>query len=350
LTINLNKYGLTEALQITAKQAQPLQLGRVIEQHRELYRVISTAGEYQAQVTGKLAHQLITTEFPVVGDWVLMLVTDHESAMIEQVLPRQSALARGAVNSRDGQLIATNINTIFICMSLNADFNVRRIERYLTIAWDSGATPVIILTKVDLCDDLPEKLRRLADVSMGVETITCSATTGQGFADLQPYLGSGQTVALVGSSGVGKSTLINYLLGAEVILTNTIREDDSKGRHTTTSRQLLPLPSEACVIDTPGMRELQIYVGNVDQTFAEITALATDCKFNDCTHTSEPGCAVLAALAAGQLTTERLQSYHKLQREVSYQGLNSRQLEQEKLNRMFGGKNIMKQVKQHSRR
>ncbi|WP_047999632.1 ribosome small subunit-dependent GTPase A [Lactiplantibacillus herbarum] len=350
MTINLNKYGLTEALQLTAKQAQPLQLGRVIEQHRELYRVISATGEYRAQVTGKLAHQLTaTTAFPVVGDWVLMMVTDHESAVIEQVLPRQSALARGVVNGRDGQLIATNINTIFICMSLNADFNVRRMERYLTIAWDSGAVPVIVLTKVDLCDDLPEKLRLLADASMGVDTVICSATTGQGFTDLLRYLGSGQTVALVGSSGVGKSTLINYLLGTDVILTNTIREDDSKGRHTTTSRQLLPLPTGACVIDTPGMRELQIYIGNVDQTFAEITALSMGCKFNDCTHTSEPGCAVLAALAAGELTSGRLQSYHKLQREVSYQGLNSRQLEQEKLNRMFGGKNVMKQVKQRSR-
>lgn len=351
MTINLNKYGLTETLRATAEQSQALKLGRVIEQHRELYRVISATGEYQAQVTGKLAYQsTTTTAFPVVGDWVMLTATGDDTAVIEQVLPRQSALARGAVNGHDGQLIATNINTIFICMSLNADFNVRRIERYLTIAWDSGAVPVIVLTKGDLCDDLPAKLRLLSDASMGVDTITCSATTGQGFNDLHRYLSAGQTVALVGSSGVGKSTLINYLLGDDVILTKSIREDDSKGRHTTTSRQLLSLPSGACVIDTPGMRELQIYVGNVDQTFAEITALAMDCKFNDCTHTSEPGCAVQAALTAGELTTERLQSYHKLQREVGYQGLDARQLEQAKIKRMFGGKQEMKQVRRQSHR
>lgn len=259
-------------------------------------------------------------------------------------------LARGAVNQHDGQIIATNIDTIFICMSLNADFNVRRVERYLTIAWDSGAMPVLVLTKADVCTDRTDKLRALADVTIGVPTVMCSAETGEGLEDLQPYLTAGQTVAFVGSSGVGKSTLINRLLGATVLATKTIRQDDDKGRHTTTSRQLLPLPSGACVIDTPGMRELQIFVGDLQQTFAEITALAADCKFNDCTHTSEPGCAVQAAVADGRVSLERLQSYQKLQREMSYQGLNSRQLEQAKIQRMFGGKQAMKRIKQRYHR
>ncbi len=190
----------------------------------------------------------------------------------------------------------------------------------------------------------------MADVSVGVPTIACSAETGQGLDELQPYLTTGQTVAFVGSSGVGKSTLINRLLGQDILATKSIRTDDDKGRHTTTSRQLIPLPTGACVIDTPGMRELQIFMGDLNQTFAEIAALATQCKFNDCTHTSEPGCAVRAAVEVGTVTSERLQSYQKLQREMSYQGLNSRQLEQAKIQRMFGGKQAMKRVKQRYHR
>ncbi|MDK9679555.1 ribosome small subunit-dependent GTPase A [Lactiplantibacillus argentoratensis] len=337
MTINLTKYGLTTAVQVDLTKENGQILGRIIGQHRDWYQVITTAGERSAQVTGKLAYEAASpAAFPAVGDWVYLASSADNQAQIEAIEPRQSVLARGAVNHQDGQIIATNINTIFICMSLNADFNVRRLERYLTIAWDSGALPVIVLTK--------------ADVSVGVPTITCSAETGQGLDELQPYLTTGQTVAFVGSSGVGKSTLINRLLGQDILATKSIRTDDDKGRHTTTSRQLIPLPTGACVIDTPGMRELQIFMGDLNQTFAEIAALATQCKFNDCTHTSEPGCAVRAAVEAGTVTSERLQSYQKLQREMSYQGLNSRQLEQAKIQRMFGGKQAMKRVKQRYHR
>ncbi|MGO3898853.1 MAG: ribosome small subunit-dependent GTPase A [Lactiplantibacillus argentoratensis] len=351
MTINLTKYGLTTAVQVDLTKENGQILGRIIGQHRDWYQVITTAGERSAQVTGKLAYEAASpAAFPAVGDWVYLASSADNQAQIEAIEPRQSVLARGAVNHQDGQIIATNINTIFICMSLNADFNVRRLERYLTIAWDSGALPVIVLTKADVCTDLATKLRAVADVSVGVPTITCSAETGQGLDELQPYLTTGQTVAFVGSSGVGKSTLINRLLGQDILATKSIRTDDDKGRHTTTSRQLIPLPTGACVIDTPGMRELQIFMGDLNQTFAEIAALATQCKFNDCTHTSEPGCAVRAAVEAGTVTAERLQSYQKLQREMSYQGLNSRQLEQAKIQRMFGGKQAMKRVKQRYHR
>lgn len=195
MTINLIKYGLTTAVQADLTKENGQILGRIIGQHRDWYQVITTAGERSAQVTGKLAYEAASpAAFPAVGDWVCLSSSADNQAQIEAIAPRQSVLARGAVNRQDGQIIATNINTIFICMSLNADFNVRRLERYLTIAWDSGALPVIVLTKADLCTDLATKLRAVADVSVGVPTITCSVETGQGLDELQPYLTTGQTV------------------------------------------------------------------------------------------------------------------------------------------------------------
>ncbi|MFC6202898.1 ribosome small subunit-dependent GTPase A [Lactiplantibacillus nangangensis] len=345
MTINLIDYGLTTALNTQAAVFEGLVLGRVTAQHRNLYQVVTTAGDCQATVAGKFSYEkMAATDFPAVGDWV-MLTPSTDTAVIQHLLPRQSVLAREAVgNSSAGQVIAANIDTIFICMSLNANFNVRRIERYLTMAWDSQAMPVIVLTKADLCDDLPEKLSALSAVSFGVDVVTCSAKTGVGYEDVAKYVTAGKTVAFIGSSGVGKSTLINHLLGRELLATKTIRADDDKGRHATTSRQLLRVPQGGMVIDTPGMRELQLYTGDLDRTFADIAALAMQCKFRDCTHTSEPGCAVQAALKSGTLSQDRLASYQKLQREMAYDGLTSRQRETEKVNRLFGGKNEMKQV------
>lgn len=343
---NLTTYGLTPELKANMPVIDGGQLARVTAQHRELYEVISAIGPLAARLSGKLRHSITaTTELPTVGDWVMITAPDSDQALIEAVLPRKSMLARGSVHHSDsGQLIAANLDTLFICMSLNADFNLRRIERYLTMAWDSQAQPVIVLTKSDVCSDVAQRLLDLETVSIGVPVIVCSATTKTGLADLKTYTKAGQTVAFIGSSGVGKSTLINYLLGETTLATKAIRADDDKGRHTTTARQLLKLPNDGIVIDTPGMRELQLYMGDVSKTFEDITILASHCKFNDCTHTKEPGCAVQAAIDDGTLDPKRFQSYQKLQRELSYRGLNSRQLEQAKIKRMFGGKNAMKQM------
>lgn len=326
-------------------------LARVTEQRREIYKVVSRCGEVNASVSGKLAyHADSQIEFPAVGDWVMIDRADGDGgrAIIRHILTRKSVLARQAAGTeRAGQVIAANIDTIFICMSLNADFNVRRVERYLTMAWDSRATPVIVLTKSDLCEDLPQKLDEIAAVSVGVDVIHCSSENGDGYEAVGAYAGPGKTIAFVGSSGVGKSTLINRLMGEEVLATNAIREDDAKGRHTTTHRQLLLLPNGGIVIDTPGMRELQIYTGNLSKTFEDIEEIAVRCKFSDCSHGKEPGCAVRAAIEAGTLSEKRFESYQKLQREASYTGLNSRQTESEKLSRMFGGKNELKQFKKY---
>lgn len=351
MNIDLKNYGLNERFEQEATLYNGLFIARVTEQHRDLYKVVSEYGEIDASVSGKFAyHANDQTSFPAVGDWVMIDRLDGSTgnAIIHHILRRKSVLARQSAGTENaGQVIAANIDTIFICMSLNADFNIRRIERYLTIAWDSMATPVIVLTKSDLCIDLPQKLNDIASVSMGAEVITCSSENGNGFDEINAYIGQGKTIAFVGSSGVGKSTLINRLMGQDVLVTRAIREDDAKGRHTTTHRQLLLLPNGGIVIDTPGMRELQIYTGNLSKTFEDVEEIAARCKFGDCSHGMEPGCAIREAIETGTLSEKRFESYQKLRRELSYTGLNARQLENEKINRMFGGKDEMKRMKKH---
>ena len=290
--INIKQYGFSEMFSKEIPQDSPLEPARVLSQEKGFYRIITDKGEKLAEVSGKFRYQAtFSSEYPAVGDFVLVNWNESgNSAIIESLLPRKSAFIRKAAGEpQQEQIVAANIDTIFLCMALNNDFNIRRLERYLSIAWDSCAMPVVVLTKSDLCDDLDYKLSEVS------------------------------SIAFIGSSGVGKSTLINLLLGKEQLKTNGLRNDD-KGRHTTTHRELFLLPSGGMVIDTPGMRELGMWDNDtgIDRTFTEIETLASQCKFRNCTHKNEPGCAVLKALETGELEIDRWNSYQKLKAESSY--------------------------------
>ncbi len=291
-----------------------------------------------AEITGKLRYSSDElSDYPAVGDFVMIDRKDdlQGNAIIHNILTRKSSFIRKAAGtSNEVQVVATNIDTIFICMSLNNDFNLRRLERYLSIAWESGATPVAVLTKSDLCENLQERLSEIEKIAIGVEILVTSSIIEDGYKVILKYIKPGRTVAFMGSSGVGKSTLINRLLGEDVIETKEIRNDD-KGRHSTTSRELLLIPSGGAVIDTPGMRELGVESVDLARTFADIDGLAQKCRFNDCRHENEPGCMVLKAIEDGLIDADRLQNYKKLKKEAKYDGLNSRQIEKEKTTEMF---------------
>ena len=296
-------------------------VGRITLQEKGMYRIRTVMGEQNALVSGKFQFDAqSSSDYPAVGDYVMVSCADPVTAIIHQVLPRKSLFVRKAAGtSKTEQAVAANIDTVFLCMSLNNDFNLRRLERYLAVAWESGADPVVVLTKADLCADLPQKQREVETIAMGVDILTTSAMEQEGYRQIMPYITEGRTVAFVGSSGVGKSTLINRLLGEERLATDGLRKDD-KGHHTTTHRELLFLPNGAMVIDTPGMRELGMWdtASGVEQTFTDIEALAARCRFRNCSHTSEPGCALRAALRSGELDSGRWQSYQKLKNENSY--------------------------------
>lgn len=354
--IDLNNLGFTERFREEAKKYQGLYIGRVSSQAKDLYQVIMEEGELTAEVSGKFRHLASTlSDYPVVGDFVLVDRTDNSNGngIIHHVLTRKSCFARKAAGSNDLQVVAANIDQVFICMALNNDFNPRRLERYLSIAWDSGAIPVVVLTKADLCPDIEAKVDALSPLTVGVDLLITTSMSSDGYAAVQSRIVNGRTVAFIGSSGVGKSTLINRLLGEERLATHEIRDDD-KGRHTTTRRELIVLPCGGVVIDTPGMRELGIISADLSKSFADIDELAVNCRFRDCTHGSEPGCAVQQAIKDGFLSVERLASFKKLQKEAKYNGLNSKQIEQEKINTIFKGlggmKNARKFFKEKSRK
>jgi ribosome biogenesis GTPase len=287
---------------------------RVSAQHRGEYDVLTERGELRARVTGRLRHEAgSTAALPAVGDWVAL-----RDEAIHAVLPRRSAFARKVAWSQtEAQVLAANLDTVFVVTGLDGDFNLRRLERYLTLAWESGASPALVLTKADLCEDVAGALIRVEQVAFGVPAHVVSNVTGEGLEELSPYLAPAKTIVLLGSSGVGKSTLANRLLGAELQSTKEIA-DDGRGRHTTTSRQLIRLPGGALLIDTPGLREIQLWDADegIQEAFADVDELAADCRFNDCAHMREPGCAVQAAIDEGRLPRERLQSYRALQREL----------------------------------
>jgi ribosome biogenesis GTPase len=304
--------------------------GRVALEHTHIYRVLTGEDEILARVAGRLRHQAgARADFPAVGDWVAIERSPHDSeARIRAVLPRRSRFSRRAAGDpTEEQIVAANIDTVFLVAGLDGDFNPRRIERYLVVATESGASPVIVLNKADLVDDaqpLAESVRALA-AGVPVHVVSCRAP--ETLVPLREYLGEGCTGALLGSSGVGKSTIVNKLVGYNLLATRAVRLPDSRGRHTSAARQLVLLPDGGMLIDTPGMRELQLWDtgdGRV-AAFTDIEGLAAGCRFRDCRHRQEPGCAVRAAIDAGEMSAARLDSYHKLQDEQAHQ---ARQMDQ----------------------
>lgn len=324
--MTLADYGWNQTLRTRAAGdlASGLSAARVVSEYKGQYRIVTENGFFPAEITGRMRHLAAGRgDFPAVGDWITADVRPSDDrATIHRILPRMSKFSRNiAGETTEEQIVAANMNTVFLVMALNHDFNLRRLERYLTMAWESGANPVILLSKADLCPDVAQKISEVEEVAIGVPIFSVSALQNQGREQLDPYLGKGQTVVFLGSSGAGKSTLVNWLCGEVRQSVQEVRADDDHGRHTTTSRELILLPSGGVVIDTPGMRELQLWNASdesVGHSFADIEELASRCRFRDCTHTHEPGCAVRRALDDGRLDQARYTSYLKLQRELAH--------------------------------
>jgi ribosome biogenesis GTPase len=314
--LNLNDLGWDDGFAAAFEPYDNCIPARVSAQHRGAFDVLTEQGELRVQLAGRLRHEAASgAELPAVGDWVAV-----RDETIQGVLPRRSAFSRKVAWSQtEAQVVAANLDTVFVVSGLDGDLNPRRLERYLTLAWESGATPVLVLTKADLCADREAALLEVEQVALGVSAHVVSNVTGEGLDELTRYLAPAKTVALLGSSGVGKSTLANRLLGEELQATKEIAED-GRGRHTTSSRHLFQLPGGALLVDTPGLREVQLWDADegIQDAFADVDEVAARCRFNDCAHEQEPGCAVQAAIADGTLPVERLDSYRLLQRELRH--------------------------------
>lgn len=323
---------------------------RVIAQGRGLWRVAGDFGECPAEVAGKLRLAAEEgAEWPAVGDWVAAELRDHGSAaVILEVLPRRSQFVRKVAGKKIAeQVIAANVDVALLVTALDGDFNPRRVERYLTQCWESGARPVIVLNKADVCEAPQERIKAMEKVACGVSVCSVSAKTGQGFDELEKYLARGQTIVLLGSSGVGKSTIVNRLLGQAIQNVREVRESDSRGRHTTTSREIFALSSGALLMDTPGLRELQLWDADegISQTFVDVESLAGHCRFGNCRHDGEPGCAVQAAVDTGELDLSRLENWRKLERELAFLKRKvdpeARQNEKQRIRQLMRGVNKM---------
>jgi ribosome biogenesis GTPase len=310
---------------------------RVVSAQREQYRLRCEAGYVSGTLGGRLRHEAAVGDLPVVGDWVAVRGDTRDgSAVVHALLPRLGALKRQRAGTRsEPQLLAANVDVAFVMSSLNHDWNPRRVERALALIWESGAQPVLLLSKLDLCADASEQLRAARAVALHVPVHALSTRTGEGMELLAPYLGIGRTAVLIGSSGVGKSTLANQLLGVQRAATGPIREGDDRGRHTTTQRELFELPGGGLLIDTPGMRELGLFDAEtgLKTAFEDVEQLVAQCRFADCRHAGEPGCAVSAALEDGGLATARLAAYDKLRREEAHHARRSDQRLQQEFQR-----------------
>ena len=302
--------------------ARGLVLGRVSAVHREQYRLYTAEGEVKAEAIGALLYRAVDgSEWPAVGDWVAAQIVGPGEAMIHAVLPRKTVFSRRAAGEREReQVIAANIDMVLVVCGLDHDFNVRRIERYLILAREGGADVGVVLNKADLCADTQARIREAVQVAGGAPVVSICARSPEAIDPILALIGGCRTVALLGSSGVGKSTLVNQLLGEERYRVQEVRVSDSRGRHTTTWRELSPLPRGGAIIDTPGMRELQLWAGqgSLDLAFDDIAELALRCRFRDCAHGVEEGCAVQSAILEGALDGERWQSYQKLRAEVAW--------------------------------